>query len=193
MTRCSTGGAQSSVISPRTRCVQRSMPSSRPSIRHDSGCSTRTAIELGPTYLRNLAPNLRRLDRRRLCWWTSLSMGSRRARGSTEQRPLSHGVEHGPPHGCRYQRAIRDATREASCARPYRPGRHDPRLGGGGRLEAIVGNLSPRCATARRASGAMRIRATSQNGYRLTFDLSTAIQLSPARPCGLSAIFFRLR
>ena len=32
-----------------------------------------------------------------------------------------------------------------------------------------------------------------QNGYCLTFDLSIATQLSPARPCGVSGILFKLR
>ena len=33
----------------------------------------------------------------------------------------------------------------------------------------------------------------NQNGYCLTFDLSIATQLSPARPCGVSGILFKLR
>jgi hypothetical protein len=37
------------------------------------------------------------------------------------------------------------------------------------------------------------VAAKSQNGYCFTFDLSTVIQLDPARPCGVPGILFKLR
>ncbi len=36
-------------------------------------------------------------------------------------------------------------------------------------------------------------RVETQNGYCLTFDLSTEIQLEPARPCGVPGIAFKFR